>query len=104
MAVEPVAADVLLGGVGAHDGVGGDLDLGAVGGAVPDLGEAGVVGQQPLERAVGLGAEEAGLDGRVADLLALLVDDPGAAHVVEERPAVVGEDHSWPNWNASIVG
>ena len=53
-AVEPVPAGVLLGAVGADDGVGGDLDLGALGGAVPDLGEAGVVRQQPLEGAVGL--------------------------------------------------
>ncbi len=93
-AVHPVAAGVLLGGLGAGDRVGGHLDPGRadLGVAVPDLHEAGVVREQPLEAAVGLGPDEAGLDGRVTDLGALVVDDPGAAHVVEERPAVVGED------------
>lgn len=90
--VEPVPGDVLLGGLGAYDGVGADLDLRPLGGAVVDLGEAGVVGQQPLEAAVGLRTEEARLDGRITDLLAGLVDDPGPAHVVEERSPVVGED------------
>jgi hypothetical protein len=44
----------------------------ALSGAVPDLGEAAVVGQQPLEVAVVLGPQEAGLDGRVAHFVAVL--------------------------------
>jgi ribosomal protein L36 len=66
----------------------GGADLGL---AVPDLHEAGVVRHHDLELAGGLGPEEPGLDRGVADLLAGLVDDPGA-HVVEERAPVVGED------------
>ena len=57
-----------------------------------DLDEAGVVSEQELDLAGGLRTEEAGLDRRVSDLVAVGVDDPPAAHVVEERPAVVGED------------
>ena len=59
---------------------------------MPDLHEAGVVGHHDLERAVGLRAQEAGLLGGVAHERALLVDDPGAAEVVDERPAVLLED------------
>ena len=58
----------------------------------PDLDEAGVVGKQPFQAAAGLGPDEAGLDGAVRDCRALIVDYPGAANVLEERPDVVGED------------
>ena len=43
VAVEALAADVLLGGLGARHRVGGEVELAAFGLAVPDLDEAGVV-------------------------------------------------------------
>ena len=74
------------------DAVGVQLELAGLGLAVPDLDEAGGVGEQQLHLALGPAAQEAGLQRGVADLLALGVDDPGAREVVEERAAVVGED------------
>jgi len=45
-----------------------------------------------LHLTLGAAAQEPGLQGGVADLLAVLVDDPRPGEVVEERPPVVGED------------
>src|SRR6476659_5948503 len=49
VAVEALAADVVFGALGACDGVGDDLELAALGVAVPDLHEAGVVRQDDLD-------------------------------------------------------
>src|SRR6478735_6747348 len=93
--VEALAGRVVLGGAGAGDRVGDDLEARLVGVqlTVPDLDEAGVVGHHHLERAVLLGAEEPGLLGGLADHGALGVLDPGPAHEVDERAAVLLEQH-----------
>src|SRR5690606_9312333 len=69
-----------------------DLELPVARGAVPDLDEPDVVAQCDLYLALAAEPDESGLERGVADLLAVLVDDPGAGEVVEERTPVVGED------------
>ncbi len=61
--------------------------------AVPDLHEAEVVSQHHLQGPVGLGTQESGFLGCFAYVIAVGIEDPTAAHVVDERSAVLLEDH-----------
>jgi hypothetical protein len=82
-----VTGGVLLGRVGAGHDIGLQLDLRAVGPAEPDLDETGGVGEQQLDAAVGLGPPVAGLLRERAHLVAVVVEQPAAAEVVDERLA-----------------
>ena len=93
VAVETVPGGDLLGGLGVADARGAQLELAVGGLAVPDLGEADVVREHQLDLARLRAAQEAGLLGGVADLLAVLVDHPRAREVVQEGTAVLLEDH-----------
>ena len=71
-----------------------DLDLPEHDLAVVHLGDAGRVGDDGLDVALALAhPPEAGLAHRGSDPLAVVVDEPGARLVAQERTAVGGEGH-----------
>ena len=89
-AVEPLRSGDLLGRGRPGDGVGLDLPGPHVAPRpVVDLDDPGVVRDQDLDRAVLLGPPEAGLAGGLADDAAVVVEQPGAGLVGQERTAVV---------------